>query len=276
MGDDIPVFPKARSMFIHSGNIINWNRLKRKLNQTSTEEVCECIGQTLASYLETEDKTNLQYVTEIYKVNSENLQKIDDTEREEVKITVKVFVCLPQPASVISEAVHKVLNELGTSYIETLLLAVGPVNEDNDSSTPSAKAIQPYWEAMEELVAAEKVLFLGVCDLTKDSLEDLYNWAKVKPSVDQVNLESCCVMPQDLTEYAKAVNVQLLTHNDRPVFIPQETLQETIHSVSSEPDSLNWVPQWAVRYSGILKCRGIIKMKAYIVHARREITKILP
>lgn len=56
-------------------------------------QVCECIGQTLASYLETEDKTNLQYVTEIYKVNSENLQKIDDTEREEVKITGKHTYC---------------------------------------------------------------------------------------------------------------------------------------------------------------------------------------
>ncbi|CAG5124520.1 unnamed protein product [Candidula unifasciata] len=277
MTDDIPMFPKAKSMFLHSGNIINWNRLKRKPNQTSTEEVCDCIGNTLASYLETQDKTELQYVTEIYKVNSENVQKIDDTEREEVKITVKVFVCLPLPTSVISETVNKVLNELGTSYIETLLLAVSPgEGEEDDSSAPSVSVIKPYWEAMEELVAAETVLSLGVCDLTKDSLEDLYNWAKVKPSVDQVNLESCCVMPQDLTAYAKAVNVQLLTHNDRPVFIPEETLQETIRSVSTEADGRNWVPQWVVRYSGIVKCRGIIKMKGYIIHARRDHKIILP
>lgn len=39
MAEGIPLFPNATSMFIHSGNIINWNRLKRKPNQTSTEEV---------------------------------------------------------------------------------------------------------------------------------------------------------------------------------------------------------------------------------------------
>lgn len=41
------------------------------------------------------------------------------------------------------------------------------------------KTLQPYWEAMEELVASDKVLSLGICDLNKESLEDLYNWAKV-------------------------------------------------------------------------------------------------
>ena len=38
----------------------------------------------------------------------------------------------------------------------------------------------------------------------------------MKPSVNQVNLESCCVMPRDLTDFAKATSIQLLTHNDKP------------------------------------------------------------
>ena len=41
---------------------------------------------------------------------------------------------------------------------------------------------------------------------------DLY--LQVKPCINQVNLESCCVMPKDLTEYAKENDIQLLTHND--------------------------------------------------------------
>lgn len=40
--------------------------------------------------------------------------------------------------------------------------------------------IQPYWEEMEELVSANKVISLGICDLIKNELEELYNWAKVK------------------------------------------------------------------------------------------------
>lgn len=39
MADDIPVIPKAEALFVNSGNIVNWNRLKRKPTQSPTEEV---------------------------------------------------------------------------------------------------------------------------------------------------------------------------------------------------------------------------------------------
>lgn len=39
-------------------------------------------------------------------------------------------------------------------------------------------------------------------------------WYQVKPSSNQVNLASCCVMPPDLTAFAKEFDIQLLTHND--------------------------------------------------------------
>ncbi len=34
------------------------------------------------------------------------------------------------------------------------------------------------------------------------------------PALNQVNLVSCCKMPEDLVELAKINNVQLTTHND--------------------------------------------------------------
>lgn len=37
---------------------------------------------------------------------------------------------------------------------------------------------------------------------------------QVKPSSNQVNLASCCVMPPDLTAFAKEFDIQLLTHSD--------------------------------------------------------------
>lgn len=39
MAEEIPIIPKVSNLLIHSGNIVNWNRLKRKPNQTPTEEV---------------------------------------------------------------------------------------------------------------------------------------------------------------------------------------------------------------------------------------------
>ena len=39
MADEIPMIPKAGNLIVHSGNIVNWNRLKRKPNQRPTDEV---------------------------------------------------------------------------------------------------------------------------------------------------------------------------------------------------------------------------------------------
>ena len=39
MAESMPVFPKAATILLRTGNIVNWDRLKRKLNQNPTEEV---------------------------------------------------------------------------------------------------------------------------------------------------------------------------------------------------------------------------------------------
>ena len=44
----------------------------------------------------------------------------------------------------------------------------------------SMDIIKQYWEAMEHLVSQDKVHSLGICDLNKESLEELYKWAKVR------------------------------------------------------------------------------------------------
>jgi len=33
------VIPKSESLAVHTGNIVNWNSLKRTINQSATEEV---------------------------------------------------------------------------------------------------------------------------------------------------------------------------------------------------------------------------------------------
>lgn len=38
--------------------------------------------------------------------------------------------------------------------------------------------------------------------------------AQVKPTTLQVNLSSCCVVPQELSSFAQQNDVQVLTHND--------------------------------------------------------------
>lgn len=43
MSEEIPVIPKVTSLTVHSGNIVNWNRLKRHPNHGATAEVISCL-----------------------------------------------------------------------------------------------------------------------------------------------------------------------------------------------------------------------------------------
>ena len=40
MADEIPIIPKVSVLEVKTGNIVNWNRLKRKPSQNPTDEVC--------------------------------------------------------------------------------------------------------------------------------------------------------------------------------------------------------------------------------------------
>lgn len=127
------------------------------------------------------------------------------------------------------------------SQLDSVIIAP-PAPVDGESQT--LEHLQPAWEQLEALVRSQKIAAIGTSDLDKDLLEQLYNWAQVclklrgggahrcplstsvhkscatlncsqvKPSSNQVNLASCCVMPPDLTAFAKEFDIQLLTHND--------------------------------------------------------------
>lgn len=89
--------------------------------------------------------------------------------------------------------------------------------------------------------------------------------------MNQVNLTSCCKMPEDLMEYAKINNIQLTTHSDPKEVLSVESLQSNLKKHSHEYDSHGWVHLWMARYTLILKGRGIVKSKGYIVNCQREL-----
>ncbi|XP_076091744.1 glutamate--cysteine ligase regulatory subunit-like [Mytilus galloprovincialis] len=264
------VIPKVGSVVVHTGNIVHWNRLKRKANETPTTEITESVGSTFRSIIEATDKNQLQYQTELTCNNDKFIETLPEEERGDLKLTVKIFLCSLLPAELLKEATNKALKELNVSFIETVLLAL-PEFEDEDDLT--LEVIKPYWTCLEELVDSEAVLSLGIADLNKSLLEQLYNWARVKPHINQVNLESCCVMPKDLVEYAKDNDIQLLTHNDPRDILPTKSFQELISTNTTEKDGEGWDPLWVLRYSVLVKCRGIIKTKGYIMKGYRDTKK---
>ena len=54
----------------------------------------------------------------------------------------------------------------------------------------------PVWQEAEMLSQEGVAREVGVADLDKDRLEELYNWATLKPKLDQVNVAHCCTIPE--------------------------------------------------------------------------------
>ncbi|KAK2175732.1 hypothetical protein NP493_711g01021 [Ridgeia piscesae] len=265
--NQIPIIPKAESISVHTGNVVNWNRLKRKIVQGPTEELTECISSTIGSWLadHEDEKDTLQEITQLTCLNSNFLEPLPADERDKFKVTAKIFLC-DYGEDVIEDAVNSVLTDLGIGHIETVLLAFAEKRRNLET-------LQASWLTLERLHKCFKVFSLGVADLNKTQLEGLYSWAEVKPSINQVNLDSCCVMPPELVEFAKEFDIQLLTHSDPHDILTEAAFQGVMADKMTSPDSANWQPSWVVRYSVLIKCRGVIHAKGYIMKAQRDIKR---
>lgn len=115
------------------------------------------------------------------------------------------------------------------------------------------------WKAMENVVDQEQAYSLGISDIETPAFVELHNSARIKPEAIQINLESCCVVPPELVTFTRENNIQLLTHNDPQNILPTEALKNIVSSITEV--------LWTVRYQTLLRCRGIIKNKGYVICA---------
>uniref|UniRef100_A0A8D0L2P2 Glutamate--cysteine ligase regulatory subunit n=1 Tax=Sphenodon punctatus TaxID=8508 RepID=A0A8D0L2P2_SPHPU len=196
------------------------------------------------------------------------IEKINPEEREELKVSAKLFLAGSNSSS-IRDAVDITCSALGVAQLDSVIIAPPPLE---DGINLSLEYLQPYWGELENLVQNKKIVAIGTSDLDKMLLEQLYLWAQVKPNSNQVNLASCCVMPPDLTAFAKQFDIQLLTHNDPKELLCEASFQEALQESVQNSRAHKWIPLWLLRYSVIVKSRGIIKSKGYILQAKRNVS----
>lgn len=179
--------------------------------------------------------------------NDDLLKKVQEYERENVKIGAKVFLNQPHPA-LLHEAIDTLLGVLQTQHLDNLILAYHP-NDDSESKTngnadakftnghhngtPSFASSLPkeslitwgggdtgfddlmkLWQVLESYAGDRRINQLGVADLDTDTLIDLYKACKIKPTIAQINLNACCVVPPSMQEFCTKNEIQLLTHSD--------------------------------------------------------------
>ncbi|XP_024421303.1 glutamate--cysteine ligase regulatory subunit isoform X1 [Desmodus rotundus] len=259
---------RARTLHLQTGNLLNWGRLRKKCPSTHSEELRDCIQKTLNEWSSQISPDLVREFPDVLECTvAHAVEKINPDEREEMKVSAKLFIVGANSSSATRNAVDMACSVLGVAQLDSVIIASPPTE---DGVNLSLQHLQPYWEELENLVQSKKIVAIGTSDLDKTQLEQLYQWAQVKPNSNQVNLASCCVMPPDLTAFAKQFDIQLLTHNDPKELLSeasfQEALQESIPGIPAQ----EWVPLWLLRYSVIVKSRGIIKSKGYILQAKRR------
>lgn len=260
------LFAQASAVAIHTGNIVNWSRLKKKCPTSPSEELQDCIRETLAKWCSQVSPELLKEPPTILECSiAPETEMISPEEREEVKVSAKLFLCELDSSS-IRDAVENACSALGLSQLDSVIIAPPPLP---DGTSLSLEHLQPYWEELESLVLSKRIIAIGTSDLDKVLLEQLCQWAQVNPSSNQVNLASCCVMPPELTAFAKEYDIQLLTHSDPKELIPVLNFQEAVIAGIQDNLAYEWMTKWVLRYSVIVKSRGIIKSKGYLVHAKR-------
>lgn len=217
-------------------------------------------------------------------------------ERTEYDITVKLFFL---PSGSLSarrkhtkEAIDLVLKWLHVSSIDLLIASFSDVSFDaddeedtessdwsNDGETEDTDGMIETWRAFESLHDKGVALQIGLSEFGSERLRKFLPKTKVRPSVDQINVRDCCVVPKSLILYAKQEKIELLTHNDCTNILPRGTLRELLGSgengagVLAGPENNSQglkgevEPQWVVKYTAVVRDRGVIENKGYFAMA---------
>lgn len=230
--------------------------------------------------------------------------------RDSYDITVKLFylpsIPTDQRCAQTREAIELVLKELGTSSIDLLIVSFPGISfdaEDDNSDfedPPSApqsasenndsggldsesppediETMITTWRTLEKLQEEGLVSKLGIAEFGVTRLSKFLEQTKTQPSVNQINVRDCCVVPKPLILYAKQQRIELLTHNDCTNILPRGTLRQILGSGQVGSGVLagdgndhglegDVEPQWVVKYTAVVKDRGVVESKGYFAAA---------
>ncbi|KAL7895657.1 hypothetical protein HDV63DRAFT_203616 [Trichoderma sp. SZMC 28014] len=213
-------------------------------------------------------------------------------EANDYEITVKLFLL---PGTTVQdreqyarEALDLVRKELGIQAIDLLIVSF-PGMSFEGTCEKEAERINAQQGNLEEELAAWKVFEdlhnqglakrLGVAEFGSEKLRAFLQQTAVRPSVDQVNLQDCCNVPEPLLKLAEEESVELHVHTDCTDILPRGTLRELLghgpQGAGVLADAANGgaglegelFPQWVARYVAYVKDRGVIENKGYFAGA---------
>uniref|UniRef100_A0A1A9WHU6 GCS light chain n=1 Tax=Glossina brevipalpis TaxID=37001 RepID=A0A1A9WHU6_9MUSC len=130
----------------------------------------------------------------------------------------------------------------------------GNVNKSN-----YLNELKELWFCLEDFVLQKQINQLGIADLDTEALKLLCQSTRVKPTIAQINLAVCCVVPPPLKEFCPQHDVQLLTHSDPDVLLADENFILPNYTVDR-----------SLRYQVHVRCRGVLTAKGCRLSATKS------
>lgn len=209
-------------------------------------------------------------------------------------ITVKIFYLptsdVASRAAYTRRALSLVLRELGVSSVSLLIASFPGMSFEGDceweadklnaSQGDDGSELATWAQALEPLHDEGVARQLGIAEFGSEKLGRFLAGARVKPAVDQINIRNCCNVPPPLVSLARAEGIELFVHSDCTDILPKGTLRELLGhgvrgaAVLADPaegihDGLkgDLTPQWVVKYTAVVRDRGVIENKGYFAGA---------
>ncbi|KAJ0119105.1 glutamate-cysteine ligase modifier subunit [Diaporthe amygdali] len=209
-------------------------------------------------------------------------------------ITVKIFYLptsdVASRAAYTRRALALVLKELGVSSVSLLIASFPGMSFEGDceweadklnaSQGDDGSELATWARAVEPLHDEGLARQLGIAEFGSEKLARFLAAARVRPSVDQINIKNCCNVPPPLVTLARDAGIELFVHSDCTDILPKGTLRELLGQgvrgagVLADPaegvdDGLRGelTPQWVVKYTAVVRDRGVIENKGYFAGA---------
>ncbi|KAK0638889.1 NADP-dependent oxidoreductase domain-containing protein [Cercophora newfieldiana] len=207
-------------------------------------------------------------------------------------ITVKLFFLPTAPvakrAQHAKEALDLVLRELDVKAVTLLVVSFPGMSFEGDceweadkrnATQGNAEEEAATWPAIEDLHRQGLVRNIGIAEFGSEKLAGFLKRVQVRPTVNQINIKNCCNVPPPLVKLAKEQGIELLVHSDCTDILSRGTLRELLGQglqgagLLAEPevngDGLkgDLAPQWVVKYTAVVRDRGVIENKGYFACA---------
>ena len=217
-------------------------------------------------------------------------------ERSQYDITIKLFFLPSTDTSArcaqSQEAISLVLKELHVPSVDLLIVSFPGVSFDADDDEDDGvegdsgnkgedlEVMAKTWQVLEGLHERKVVSQIGLAEFGSERLKKFLPRTKIRPSVDQINVRDCCVVPKDLILYAKEHKIELLTHSDCTNILPKGTVRDLLGTGEKGAGVLagpgedakglkgEVEPQWVVKYTAVVRDRGVIENKGYFAMAQ--------